>query len=63
MSDLVFLNGIDATTGKENIKPLPPEQLSEAVQREPVDEQSLRELKWWYERSTCDGSRSSLSAL
>jgi len=52
-TNLIF-NGIDGASGNYLLPPIAPAQLSAIVQGQTsgTDETSLKELKWWHERST-----------
>ena len=52
MSDPMFFNGIDGSSGSYLLPPLQPEQLSSIILGEPVDEGQMAELKAWYEHLT-----------
>ena len=48
MSDPMYFNGIDGSSGSYLLPPLAPEQLSAIIQGEPIDEAQMNELKAWY---------------
>ena len=50
--DRLVFNGINGVSGDYLLPPLTPQQIAAVAQREPQDEQHLRELKWWYQRVT-----------
>src|SRR4051794_8791806 len=48
----MIFNGIDGASGDYLLPPLAPHDLAALVQGQPLDEQHLVELKWWYRRVT-----------
>jgi hypothetical protein len=49
-TELVF-NGINGATGDYLLPPMTPEQISQIAQGEELDEEHLKELKWYHERA------------
>jgi hypothetical protein len=47
-----IFNGIDGTTGGYLLPPLAIEQLSAIAQGEEIDEEQIRDLRWWHRRFT-----------
>ncbi len=50
--ELLFFNGIDGASGEYLLPPMTVQQVSEIAQGEPQDEDHLRELKAWLQRTT-----------
>jgi len=51
-TELLVFNGINATTGEYLLPPMTPQQVADIVRGEPHDAAHLKELTWWYQRST-----------
>ncbi|MBA4379924.1 MAG: hypothetical protein C0393_04445, partial [Anaerolinea sp.] len=52
MSEQLVFNGINAVTGEPLLPPMDAETISGIIRGEPKDEKQIKELKFWYERST-----------
>jgi hypothetical protein len=50
--DLLYFNGINGASGDYLLPPLSPTDISKVAQGETLDEQHLKELKWWYQHTT-----------
>lgn len=51
-TEQLFFNGIDGASGEYLLPPMTVQQVSEIAQGEPQDEEHLRELKAWFQRTT-----------
>jgi hypothetical protein len=50
--ETLYFNGIDGATGEYALPPMAPAVMSAVIRGEPIDEQHLKELKWWRDRTT-----------
>jgi hypothetical protein len=51
-AEFLYFNGIDGNSGSYLLPPLPAKQIAAVASNTPLDEASLKELKWWHQRIT-----------
>ncbi len=51
-ADFLYFNGVDGASGDYLLPPMTPADVSKVATGVPMDEDQLKELKWWHERST-----------
>jgi hypothetical protein len=51
-NDFLYFNGIDGNSGSYLLPPLPAKQIAAVATKTPLDDASLKELKWWHQRIT-----------
>jgi hypothetical protein len=51
-TEFLYFNGIDGNSGSYLLPPLPAKQIAAVATKTPLDDASLKELKWWHQRIT-----------
>src|SRR5438067_1611246 len=51
-TERMVFNGINGASGEYVLPPMTAQQVGEIAQGETLNEEHLRELKWWYQRAT-----------
>ena len=52
MSDELYFNGIDASSGSYSMAPMTPELLSDLIQGQSLDPARMQELQNWHQKQT-----------
>lgn len=51
-TDLLYFNGVNGANGAYLLPPMPPAAISRIAQNEPLNTAELKELRYWYQRSS-----------